>query len=88
MDRIEKLKEEKEVTIVMVTHGVNLAAMYGECLLLLKEGHFPSFGRPKEVLNYQALEEAYSCTILIDESPIGKYPRITSVPQKHRIAAE
>jgi iron complex transport system ATP-binding protein len=83
MDMMEKLKDEKNVTIVMVSHDVNLAAMYGENLLLLKEGRIVGRGRPADVVTYQALEKAYGCTILVDESPIGEYPRVTLVPQKH-----
>jgi iron complex transport system ATP-binding protein len=85
MDMMETLKKEKDVTVVMVSHDVNLAAMYGEHLLLLKAGRIVSLGHPKEVLTYQALEEAYGCMILVDESPIGKYPRVTLVPNKHMI---
>jgi iron complex transport system ATP-binding protein len=83
MDMMEKLKNEKNVTIVMVSHDVNLAAMYGENLLLLKEGRILGRGRPEDVITYQALEKAYGCTILVDESPVGEYPRVTLVPQKH-----
>lgn len=86
MDMMETLKKEKDVTVVMVSHDVNLAAMYGERLLLLKAGRIVSLGHPKEVLTYHSLEEAYGCTILVDESPIGKYPRVTLVPKKHMIA--
>jgi iron complex transport system ATP-binding protein len=83
MDMMENLKKEKNVTIVMVSHDVNLAAMYGENLLLLKEGRIVGRGRAKDVITYQVLEKAYGCTILVDESPIGEYPRVTLVPQKH-----
>jgi len=82
MDLMEKLKKEKGVTIVMVSHDVNLAAMYADRLLLLKEGKIVSCGLPGEVLTYQTLEEAYGCKLLVDESPLGKSPRITLVPQK------
>ena len=82
MDLMEKLKKEKGVTIVMVSHDVNLAAMYGDRLVLLKEGRIVSAGLPAEVLTYRTLEEAYGCTLLVDESPIGKFPRITLVPEK------
>jgi len=82
MDLMEKLKKEKGVTIVMVSHDVNLAALYADRLLLLKEGKIVSFGLPGEVLTYQTLEEAYGCKLLVDESPLGKSPRITLVPQK------
>ena len=83
MDMMEKLKNNRKITVVMVSHDVNLAAMYGEILLLLKEGAIIGLGPPQDVITYQALEKAYGCTILVDESPVGKYPRVTLVPQKH-----
>ena len=83
MDLMERLKEEKGITVVMVSHDVNLAAMYGNCLLLLKEGRIVSIGLPEEVLTYQTLEETYGCTVLVDKSPIGQFPRVTTVPQKY-----
>lgn len=82
MDLMERLKEEKGVTVVMVSHDVNLASMYGDRLLLLKDGQIVSLGDPSEVLTFQTLEEAYSCVLLVDESPIGKFPRVTLVPEK------
>lgn len=85
MDLMEKLKEEKGVTVIMVSHDVNLAAMYGDRLLLIKEGKIVSLGTPTEVINFQTLEEAYGCVLLVDESPIGKFPRVTLVPQKLRV---
>ncbi len=83
MDLMERLKIEKAITVVMVSHDVNLAAMYADRLLLLKAGRIVSLGRPKEVLTYKTLEEAYGCTILVDKSPIGEYQRINLVPQKN-----
>lgn len=82
MDLMEKLKAEKGVTVVMVSHDVNLAAMYGDQLLLLSNGQVVCQGLPDEVLTFKTLEEVYGCTLLVDESPLGEIPRITLVPQK------
>jgi len=82
MDMMEQLKEENGVTVVMVSHDINLAAMYSNHLLLLKEGEIVSLGPPDKVLTFQTLEKAYNCTLLVDESPLGKFPRITPVPQR------
>lgn len=82
MDLMEKLKTEKGVTVVMVSHDVNLAAMYGDQLLLLKAGEIVCLGSPYEVLHYQTLEAAYDCKLLVDESPLGNLPRVTVVPHK------
>jgi iron complex transport system ATP-binding protein len=82
MDLMEKLKIEKEVTVVMVSHDVNLAAMYGDRLLLLRNGEIASLGLPHEVLTFRNLEATYGCKVLVDESPLGKSPRVTPVPRK------
>jgi iron complex transport system ATP-binding protein len=82
MDLMERLKEEKGVTVVMVSHDVNLAAMYGDRLLLLKEGRAVMLGAPREVLTFELLEEAYGCTLVVDRSPLGDYRRVNPVPRK------
>jgi len=83
MDLMEKLKKEKGVTVVMVSHDVNLAAMYGDTLLLLKTGQIVSNGSPEDVLTFETLEKAYDCTFLVDKSPLGELPRVTLVPGKY-----
>lgn len=84
MDLMERLREEKKITVVMVSHDLNLAAMYGDHLLLLKDGGIVSQGTPEEVLTYQTLETAYGCTLLVDESPLGPFPRLTLVPGRYK----
>jgi iron complex transport system ATP-binding protein len=83
MDLMERLKNEKGITVVMVSHDLNLAAMYADHLLLLHDGQVLCQGRPDEVLTYKTLEKAYGCTLLVDESPLGKFPRVTLVPNKY-----
>jgi iron complex transport system ATP-binding protein len=85
MDLMEKLKTEKGITVVMVSHDVNLAAMYADHLMLLHKGQVVCQGLPDEVLTYKTLEETYGCTLLVDESPLGNFPRVTLVPRKYSI---
>jgi iron complex transport system ATP-binding protein len=82
MDLMERLKLKKGVTVVMVSHDVNLAGMYADRLLLLNGGKVESIGRPDSVLTYQQLEKTYGCEVLVDQSPLGKFPRITLVPNR------
>ena len=82
MDLMERLKEEKKVTVVMVSHDVNLAALYADTLLILKKGQPVGMGPPMEVLTFENLEKAYGCILLVDQSPLGKVPRISPVPKK------
>lgn len=82
MDLMERLKREKALTVVMVSHDVNLAAMYADRLLLLGNGRIARLGLPAEVLTPRDLEAAYGCRVMVDESPFGGLPRVTLVPGK------
>ncbi|MGM0452573.1 MAG: ABC transporter ATP-binding protein [Thermodesulfobacteriota bacterium] len=83
MDLMEKMKAEKAITVAMVSHDINLAAMYADSLLLLHNGTLVQYGPPNDVLSYQTLEQAYSCPLLVDESPLGPMPRVTPVPGRY-----
>ena len=80
MDLMNQLRSEKGVTVVMISHDINLAAMYAEQLLLLNQGRVSRIGSPAEVLTQELLEDVYQCGIMIDVSPVGPYPRITPLP--------
>ncbi len=80
MDMLEKLRKEKNLTIVMVSHDINLAAMYGSSLMLMKQGRILCTGSPEEVLTFSTLEQAYGCVVLVDKNPLGNFPRIVPVP--------
>ncbi|MCD6184953.1 MAG: ABC transporter ATP-binding protein [Deltaproteobacteria bacterium] len=82
MDLMEQLQQKKNVTIIMISHDINLAAMYGNRLLLLDNGKIASIGSPADVLTFKNLEKTYGCKVLIDKNPVGQYPRVNLVPQK------
>ena len=83
MDLMERLRRHHNTTIIMVSHDLNLASMYGDRLMLLKEGRVIKIGDPRSVLNKQLLEESYGCRMQIDESPLGGVTRVTPVPDKY-----
>jgi iron complex transport system ATP-binding protein len=84
MDLMERLRREKATTVVMVSHDVNLAAMYADRLLLLHAGEISRLGGPREVLSAGNLEAAYGCRLMVEEGPFGGLPRVTLVPEKFR----
>jgi iron complex transport system ATP-binding protein len=85
LDLIEDLRRRQQVTIIMVSHDLNMAALYGDRLLLLAEGEVAALGSPREVLTWQQLEKTYGCLMLVDESTLGKTPRVTPVPEKYQL---
>lgn len=84
MDLMERLRLEKGITVLMVSHDLNLAAMYGDRLLLLQEGKMIAIGKPAQVLTETQLSESYGCSIRIDCNPCGGVPLVLAVPEKFR----
>ncbi len=84
MDLMERFREEHDTTVIMVSHDLNLAAMYGNRIMIMKDGEVMNLGAPHDVLSWDKLEFSYGCYMHVDESPIGKVPRITPVPEKFR----
>ncbi len=81
MDLMTSLKKDRGTTVVMVSHDINLAAMYADRLLLLVEGRMADCGSPEQVIDEQTLAKAYGCRILVDRSPSGAWPRVSLVPE-------
>jgi iron complex transport system ATP-binding protein len=83
MDLMEQLKTEQGVTIVMVSHDLNMAAMYADQLLLISRGRIARNGPPDQVIDYDLLEQVYGCKLVVDQSPLGRYPRVHLVPNRY-----
>ncbi len=84
MDLMERFRQNHGTTVIMVSHDLNLASLYGDKLLLLKDGRIVMSGPPEKVLEKKTLEESYGCRLLVDENPLGGVARITPVPDKFK----
>jgi iron complex transport system ATP-binding protein len=84
MDLMERFRQEKKITVIMVSHDLNLAALYSDRLLLMKNGRVVVIGTPAEVFVSEFLEKSYECNLLIDENPLGKVPRVMPIPEKFK----
>jgi iron complex transport system ATP-binding protein len=79
MDLMEKMITGRRTTVVMVSHDINLAAMYADRLLLLVDGRMAACGPPSRVIDERILSQAYDCEILVDRSPAGPWPRVNLI---------
>ncbi|MBI4834916.1 MAG: heme ABC transporter ATP-binding protein [Planctomycetes bacterium] len=82
MDMITHLKAEKNLTILMVLHDLNLAALYCDRLILLNNGKIHSSGTPSEVLTYQNIEAVYKTVVVVKENPITQRPHVLLIPKE------
>jgi iron complex transport system ATP-binding protein len=84
MDLMERFREERGITVVMVSHDLNLAALYGNRLLLINEGRSVIIGSPAEVLTEEILSSNYGCTMQVYEKMIGQSPFVMPTPAKYQ----
>ncbi len=57
------------VTVVLVTHHLNLAARYADRLLLLHQGAAVAEGSPDRVLNQETIERVYEWSVVVGAHP-------------------
>ncbi len=74
---LRRLKDERGLTVVLVSHDLNLASQYCDRIVMLKEGRVRSVGSPSEVMSAGCLREVYGCEVLVDGHPESGLPRIT-----------
>lgn len=74
---LRRLNEARGMTVVLVSHDLNLASQYCDRLLLLHQGRIVALGSPQEVLCVDRLRAVYGCEVLIDQHPTSGLPRIT-----------
>jgi iron complex transport system ATP-binding protein len=73
---MKRLNREKSLTVIAVTHDINLAAAYCDRVMLLKEGRIHSLGAPGEVITESNIREVYETDVLVDANPLNGLPRI------------
>lgn len=85
-DLVKTLNREKGVTVISVTHDINLAALYGDRIMLMSKGRIHSMGSAEEVVTEEAIKNVYHTNVLVDVNPSNGLPRV-SVLSNHSLGA-
>ncbi len=76
-DRIRALNRDRGLTIIAVTHDINLAAHYCDRIILLKDGRIEATGPVEAVITEEHIRKAYETKVMVDRHPRTGSPRIT-----------
>jgi iron complex transport system ATP-binding protein len=76
MELIRELAKNRELTAIVVSHDLNLAARFCDRLLLLNSGKIYAIGHPKEVLSPEKIREVYHINVKIGYHPENRSPNI------------
>jgi len=74
---LRSLREDRGLTVVLVSHDLNIASQYCDRIVILKDGAMFAMGSPTEVMRKEVLQTVYGCAVLVDAHPESGLPRIT-----------
>ena len=74
---ISSLSQGRGLSVVLVSHDIDLAAQYCHRLVMLKQGAIYETGEPEQVLTTSNVETVYECPVLIDRNPATGKPRVS-----------
>lgn len=77
--RLLRDSARRGLTVLLVTHDLNLAARYADRLLLLDGGSRAAEGDAWEVLRPEVLQRVYGWPLAVDADPSTGAPRVTPV---------
>jgi iron complex transport system ATP-binding protein len=68
MQLVERMNREHGVTVLMVSHDLNMASEFCERLLLIDHGRLVADGTPAEVLTEKMLRDVYHCGVKVERN--------------------
>jgi len=74
---LRQLNTAQQLTVIFVTHDINLAAQNADRIILLYSGQIYAIGKPAEVISAANIKEVYDVDTLIDKNPQSGLPRMT-----------
>ena len=74
---IKRLNRERGLTVILVSHDLNLASQYCDQVLLLNHGRLAAMGSPQTVIKPEVIEAVYGCSVLVDRHPQSGLPRVS-----------
>lgn len=84
LDLVKRLNKQKNLTVIVILHDLNLASNYCGRLILLKEGKIFREGSPQDVLTYQNIEDVYKTVVVVEKSPVSSKPYVLLVSEEER----
>jgi len=73
---LRRLNRQTDLTVILVSHDLNLAAEVCDRLLLLSAGTVARLGAPQDVLEEATLEAAFGCRVVVDKHPASRRPTV------------
>lgn len=87
LDLLTDLNKNRNTTICMVLHDINLSARYADYIFAMKEGKLIAQGTPKEVISAELLKDVFGLESMVIKDPVCDTPLIVPIGRHHRCKA-
>lgn len=74
---LRRLRRDREITILISTHDLNLAAMFCDRVLLIKDGQRAAEGQPAAVITDESVRSVFSASVQVTLDPQRGTPFVT-----------
>jgi iron complex transport system ATP-binding protein len=81
MEIVETLRDESDITVVLVLHDIDQAARYADHMVALKDGSIYARGPPAAVVTEQLLAEVFGIDAEVEHTARG--PRVVPLRPRH-----
>lgn len=81
LELVKRLNMEQGLTVIGAMHDLNLAALYFDRLILLKEGRIWADGVPAQVLTEDIIRNVFSASVRVEPHPVTGVPHIVVMPK-------
>ncbi len=69
------------LTVLFITHSLDLAARYADRVLLLDRGRVAADGHPRDVVREEIVTEVYGWPVRVFDNPVTGRPSVTPLPK-------
>jgi len=74
---VQRLTKERSLTVVLVSHDLNVASLLCDRMLMVKDGKIYTGGTPADTIRPDVLRMVYGCDVVVDRHPQTGAPRVT-----------
>ena len=74
---ISSLSLKKKLSVVVVSHDIDLAAQYCQRVMMFKDGSIFKMGEPDRAITAANIEAVYECPVLVNKNPDTDRPRVS-----------
>ncbi|MBI4831649.1 MAG: ABC transporter ATP-binding protein [Candidatus Lindowbacteria bacterium] len=78
-DILGRLNRERKMTIIAVSHDLNLASQYCERVLVFRRGHLMFDGPPQEAITAETIRDVYGVDVVVQENPQSGRPFVLPI---------